>query len=109
MATVTGFLQDNDGVYIDKDTSAKLTYTLDWSQWLPTGQTISTSNWSLETFSGDAAPLVNEAASIVSSKTLITISGGTSGKIYKVYNTITTSGGLIDRRYFRLKLKSRSL
>lgn len=109
MATVTGFLADNEGTFIDKDTQASLVYTMDWSQWLPAGQTIATSSWQLETITGDTAPLVNEAASNTNSAALIEISGGTSGKIYKIYNTITTSSGYQDRRYFRIKVKARSI
>lgn len=109
MATITGFLADNEGTYIDKDPTASLVYTLDWSEWLPTGQTVSSSTWSLETITGDASPLVNEATSNTTTKSLIEISGGTSGKIYKIYNTITTSSGYIDRRYFRIKVRARTI
>lgn len=109
MATLTGFQQDNFGAIIDKDPNAKLTYTIDWVDWLPTGTTISTSTWSLDTNSGDATPLVNHATSNTTTTTSIVISGGVSGNVYKVYNTITNSGGSIERRYFRLKIKERTL
>lgn len=109
MATLTGFQQDNTGAYIEKDPNAKLTYTVNWVDWLPTGQTVSTSNWTLETDSGDGSPLVNHATSATTTTASIIISGGSAGSIYKVYNTITTSGGSIERRYFRLRVKERSL
>lgn len=109
MATITGFLADNEGTFIDKDPQADLVYTMDWSQWLPAGQTITTSTWTLETFTGDATPLVKEAFSNTTNKALVQISGGTSGKIYKIYNKITTTSGYDDRRYFRIKVKARSI
>ncbi len=109
MATITGFLADNEGTYIDKDPQADLVYTMDWSQWLPTGQTITTSVWTLETITGDTSPLVNEAATNTNTSASIEISGGQAGKIYKVYNKITTSSGYDDRRYFRIKVKARTL
>lgn len=109
MATITGFLADNEGTYIDKDPTADLVYTVDWSQWLPQGQTISTSAWTLETITGDTTPLVNEGTSNTTTKASIEISGGTTGKIYKVYNSITTSAGYNDRRYFRIKVRTRTL
>jgi hypothetical protein len=109
MATVTGFLADNEGTFIDKDPEADLVYTMDWSQWLPAGQTISTSTWTLETFTGDTSPLVNVATSNTTTQGRIYISGGTIGKVYKVYNKITTSSGYDDRRYFRIKVKARSI
>lgn len=109
MATITGFLADNEGTYIDKDPTASLVYTLDWSQWLPSGQTISTSSWQLETITGDTSPLVNEAHNHTTTTAQVEISGGTVGKQYKAYNTITTNSGYVERRYFRLKVKARSI
>lgn len=109
MATLTGFVKDNEGSYIDKDPGAKLNYSIDWTDWMPQSDTISTSTWTLETISGDAAPLVNHSTSINTYKTTVTISGGTAGKIYKVTNTITLGSGLIDKRYFRLKVVARTL
>lgn len=109
MATTTGFQQDNTGAFVDKDTSAELTYTVDWSSWLPTGATITTATWTVENPTGDAVPLVNEATSNTTTRASIVLSGGTAGYVYKVYNTITTSSGSIDRRFFRVKVKERSL
>jgi len=109
MATTTGFYKDNEGTLIDKDTEATLDYLISWSQWLPSGDTISTSSWSVESISGDADPLASTDTGETDTTTTITLSGGTSGNMYKVYNTITTVGGLTDRRYFRVKVKARSM
>jgi len=109
MATLTGFLQDNDGAYIDKDPSAILSYTLDWSEWLPTSTTISTSTWTISTISGDASPVTSVTTTNSGNTTIIKISGGTAGKVYTITNTITTSGSLTDRRNFRIKVKNRSV
>lgn len=109
MATLTGFLQDNDGAYIDKDPSAVLTYTLDWSEWLISGQTISTSTWTISTISGDAAPVVSVSTTNTGTTATIKLSGGSAGKIYTISNTIVTSGSLTDRRHFRIKVKNRSV
>lgn len=109
MATLTGFLSDNEGTYIEKDPVANLSYTLDWSQWLPSGQTINSSDWTVESITGDASPLTEGANTNTNTTTTVVLSSGTSGKIYKIYNTITTSTGLVDRRYFRIKVRSRTL
>jgi len=109
MATVTGFYKDNEGTLIDKDPEAALDYLISWSDWLPSGDTISTSSWTLETITGDTDPLVTTSNSTTDGTTIVNLSGGTSGNIYKVYNTITTNGGLTDRRYFRVKIKARSI
>ena len=103
------FYKDNEGTLIDKDTEAALDYLISWSQWLPGGDTISTSSWSVESISGDADPLASTDTGKTDTTTTITLSGGTTGNIYKVYNTITTAGGLTDRRYFRVKVKARSM
>ena len=47
MATITGFYKDNEGTLIDKDPEAALDYLISWSDWLPSGDTISTSSWSV--------------------------------------------------------------
>jgi len=109
MATVTGFYKDNEGTLIDKDPEAQLDYLISWSDWLPSGDTISTSSWSIEAITGDGDPLTSASDANTDSTTTINLSGGTSGNIYKVYNTITTNGGLTDRRYFRVKIKARSI
>jgi len=109
MATITGFLKDNEGVFIPKDTEATLTYSLDWTDWLTNGETISSSLFTVETISGDGDPLTKVSQSSTDYVTTVKISGGTAGKIYKVYNTVTTSGSLTERRYFRVRVETRSL
>ncbi len=109
MATLTGFERDNEGVFIRKDTEASLTYTLDWTDWLVNSETISSSEFTVETITGDTDPLVKSAQSSTNYTTTIKVSGGSSGKIYKIYNQIQTSGGLTERRYFRIKVETRSL
>lgn len=109
MATLTGFYRDNEGALIDKDPDAALGYLLSWTDWLPSGDNITVSSWSVEAISGDTDPLSVSSSSNTDSTTTVNVTGGTSGNIYKVYNTIETSGGLTDRRYFRIKVKERSI
>jgi len=109
MATITGFYKDNEGTLIDKDPEAALDYLISWSEWLPGGDTISTSSWSVEAISGDGDPLTSTSDANTDTTTTVNLSGGTTGNIYKVYNTVTTNGGLTDRRYFRVKVKARTI
>lgn len=109
MATLTGFLKDNEGIFINKDEDAVLTYSLDWSDWLPAGTTITANSFTVETITGDTDALTKVSQSNSDTVTTIKISGGTAGKIYKVYNTITITGSLTERRYFRVKVQARSL
>lgn len=109
MATINGFLRDNVGIYIPKDSEASLTYTLDWTDWLTNGETISSNTYTVESLTGDSDPVTKLAQSNTDYTTTVKLSGGTVGKIYKIYNTIITSGGLTERRYFRIRIDTRSL
>lgn len=109
MATTTGFYKDNTGYVIDKDPEATLSYLLDWVDWLPAGSIISTSTWEVETISGDTDNLSTSGNTKTDNTTQITLTGGTEGNIYRVYNTITTDGSLTERRYFRVKVGARSI
>lgn len=109
MATITGFYQDNTGYVIDKDPEARLDYQLNWAEWLPSGDTISTSTWTAETITGDTDNLNVAGSSNTDNTATATINGGTEGNIYRLYNEITTTGGLTERRFFRVKVKARSI
>lgn len=109
MATLTGYLRDSKGIYIDKDPSAILDYTLDWSEYTQGSDSVSTATWAISVISGDAAPLVAGASSINADKTTVVINGGTAGNIYTVTCTITTAESLTDRRAFRIVVKNRTL
>ena len=109
MATISGFYKDNDGSVIDKDPESTLKYEIDWSQWLPTGDAISTSSWSVETITDDSDNLTTTGNTNTTTTATVTLSGGTTGNIYKVYNTIVTDNALTVRRHFRVKIVERSL
>jgi hypothetical protein len=110
MPDISGFKQDVIGAYIDKDPAAQLTYTVDWTEWLLSGVTLSTSSFSASTISGDTAPLTIGTAVIIDNKRATAIiSGGKAGEVYTVTNTITTSNGDTDRRRFRIRVLERYL
>jgi hypothetical protein len=109
MATKTGFEQTIQGLTIQKDTEAKLVYTFDWSEWLPTGDTISTVNYTLQVRANDPDPLIRVTQGVqTGTKTYVELSDGQEGKSYVVTARITTVDGLIDRRNFRVKVLARS-
>jgi hypothetical protein len=103
-----GFRKDREGAYIQKDPQATLDYSVDWSDWLVGADTISTSTWVIQTYTGDTAPIVNTAQSVANGIATIYVRGGTEGKIYRITNRITTGSGLTDERYFRLVIKNTS-
>ena len=95
-----------------KDPAAVLDYRFDWAaltngtgetDWLATGETISTST--VTATSG----LTVDSSSIVSGSTAVVawLSGGTAGQAYEVTNRIVTSGGRTDERTITLKVTDR--
>ena len=80
MTTLTGYRADRDGAYIDKDSEAVLDYGLNWADWMPTADTISTSNWTVSTISGDSDPLAVDSSAVSGTTCTAVISGGTAGK-----------------------------
>jgi hypothetical protein len=109
MSTITGYKEDADGTYIQKDRLARLVYSMDWSQWLPTGATITAVDYSIATRINDAAPPVvhTEGVANAGTVTYAEISGGSVGKVYTVTAVITLDSGETDRRAFRIKVENR--
>jgi len=109
MATLTGFQQDRVGHFIEKDPYAVLDYSLDFQNWLPSGDTISSVTVTAETISGDAAPLTIDSTSNTTTVATANISGGTVGNIYNVEYKIETANSLRDSRNFRIKVVERQI
>ena len=110
MTQLTGFRTDRIGSYIEKDPQARLDYSMDWSDWLASGDPIQVAQWSVSTVTSDTANVVihsNTTSGVTGISTAI-ISGGSAGNIYTVTCKITTTNGLIDERYFRLSVQDRS-
>lgn len=106
----TGFQATNTGVTIDKDPSAQLTYTLDWTNWLETGDAIASTSFSAAARRNDPTPLTVESSGITGAnkKSYVELSGGQANKTYIVTCTITTDDGLTDRRAFRINCVNRN-
>lgn len=101
MATLTGYKTDRVGAFIEKDPFAQLDYSLDFSNYLPTGDTINTVS-----VSADSGITVVSTSNTDTVATAI-ISGGTAGTIYNVEFRITTANALSDSRNFRIKVLER--
>lgn len=109
MATLTGFKQDRVGTYIDKDPYAVLDYSLDFTNWMPAGEVISSVTITAETISGDSSPLTVDSTAFTDYVATANISGGTAGKIYNVEYKITTDNSKQDSRNIRIKVLERQL
>lgn len=108
MAVTQGFIQTIQGLQISKDPEAKLTYTLDWADWLETGDSLASATWTIVTRANDPDPLLKVTNGIQGTKTYITLDEGQVGKSYPVYCKIVTTDGLEDRRFFKVKVEDRS-
>lgn len=109
MPNLTGFKEDRVGIFIEKDPYAVLDYTLDWTNWMPTGDTITSISVSAETITGDTTPLTIDSTSNTDYLATANISSGTAGNIYNVEFKIVTTNGLQDSRNFRIKVLERQV
>lgn len=105
---MSGFEQINQVLWIEKDPEAQLFYTFDWSQWLTTGDSISTAVYTVTARVNDPDPLVKVSSGIQGSNTYVELKDGQAGKSYTVSVKVTTADGLIDSRYFKVKVQARS-
>lgn len=110
MATITGYKQDTEGAFIEKDRLAELTYSMDWSQWAAPGQDLVAVAYSIASPTYNPVPLTIITSGIVNDYvTFVKLAGGTAGKIYTVTAQITTDDASVDRRSFRIVVENRSL
>jgi len=109
MTTLTGFEQDRDGVFIRKSPTDVLDYSVDWTDWLPAGNTVSTSTFTVSTISGDTSPLTIDSQSNSGTKSTVFLSGGSDDSVYTVTCTITTTNTLTVARQFRILVEPRSV
>jgi hypothetical protein len=111
MTQLTGFKQDHIGSYIDKDPTAVLIYSVEWSDWLYGGDTLASTTWTIDAITGDPAgtALRAQGSGVTTTKSYATIDRGTEGEIYTVTCNIVTTNGLRDARKFRVKVEDRYL
>ena len=84
-----------------KDPNAVLDYTVDWSLWMTSGDSISSVDWTVESGLLDAQE-TNDADSAT-----IWLSGGTAGTAYKIVSQITTADTRIAERAFEVQIIDR--
>lgn len=84
-----------------KDPDATLKYTFDWSDWLDTGETISSAN-----ITADAGITIDSQSNDTTTADA-TLSGGTVGESYGVTCRVTTNGGQTDDRSITITIAER--
>jgi hypothetical protein len=108
MAIRSGFVQTIQGLTIEKDVEAELIYTFDWVDWLPVGDSLAATTYTITARANDPDPLIIASQGISDSRTFVELTDGQLGKTYTVTCQINTTNGLIDRRNFRVKVLARS-
>ena len=84
-----------------KDPADEVWYTVDWADWLDTGETVSGTAWTVPT------GITNAAVTSTSTTSLIKLSGGTAGVTYKIACKATTSASQVVERSFLVPVANR--
>jgi hypothetical protein len=85
-----------------KDPAATLDYALDWSRWLPAGETLGAVVWTVP----EGLELVEQSET--GTLATVVLSGGTAGETYRIGCRITTTpGGLEDERSISMSVTNR--
>jgi len=81
-----------------------LDFSINWSNWLNDSDGVSTASWTVTSPEGDSDPIVVDSSSLASNKATAFLSGGTSGKYYKVKCRIVTTAGLEADGYLIIQI-----
>jgi hypothetical protein len=92
-----------DDFLVLKDPDAVLDYGFDWTAqgWLPTGDTITASAWTVPSGLTEVTSVHDDTT------TTVWLAGGVEGVTYPVVNHITTSGGRQDDRTLMIRVLER--
>jgi hypothetical protein len=85
----------------DKDPASVLDYQWDWSDWLPTDDTITSATVTADT------GLTVDSSSTTTTTVTAWLSGGTAGTTYAVTCQIVTADERTDERTIRISVKDR--
>ena len=100
----------------NKDSNETLDYSLDWSRWLRTGESIISSTWYIDDADGvkttfTAPNIVNGlqhfGATNSSNITTLTLAQGTVNKQYKLYCSVTLNTNFVAERSITISIKER--
>ena len=92
------------GIFL-KDPAASLDYSVDWAAGYLDGQTITTSDWSVQPAEAGGISL---AATITSpTRASVTLAGGIPGHVYRISNFVTLSDARADERQLTVRAEQR--
>ena len=91
--------------YLLKDPDATLDYAVDWGTDYLVGDVLQSSSWSVSPVEpGGAAVESSEADELIAT---VTVSGGLSGRLYRLINQVVTASGRVDSRSIVLRVEKR--
>jgi len=85
-----------------KDPHGIIDYTVRWTSWLPSGDIISSSSWSLPD-----PEIVKVSEANTTTDAIIFLASGTVGQIYDVTNRIVTAGGRQNDQTISILIKDK--
>lgn len=89
---------------ISKDPDEKLDYAIDWSKWLPAGDSVADADWTApEGITVASSP----SPSLASNKAIVWLEGGSPGRTYKVLCRMTSAQGRIAERSLTIYVQQR--
>lgn len=83
----------------------RLDYDNDWSDWVPVGDAIITSTWTVIPFKPNQVGLTVSDGGHTATSTTVWVSGGNEGSHYWVMNLVATSGGRDGQRMLHFTIK----
>ena len=89
-----------------KDPDAVLPYSIEWSSWVPDGETMSTAVWAID--SPSTPTLEIDSSALASTLATVVLSGGTAGTTYIVRcRATTTPSAYVDDRSIVITVEDR--
>ena len=91
--------------FLLKHPDATLDYAVDWGADYLSGEALATSDWSVEPDAAGGVAIATNAFDLLVAT--VTVSGGETGRIYRLTNHVTTTDGRDDSRSIMLRVEKR--
>ena len=88
--------------YVLQDPDETLTHSIDWVDWLASGDSISSGSWAI-TPTGPTVTDLGESAAVSSAR----VSGLTRGQVYRLTNTVISADGETGERSVTIRCDHR--
>lgn len=115
MANLTGARRDQGGLFFTKDPESNVQFGLDFTDYLASGDSVSSATATISTISGDASPLAlptdqSTDVTISSGKVVsVRVHQGSVQNVYTIKVKIVTAQGDTDARSFRVVVEEKKL